>query len=286
MIADAAEDRALLEFLLAHELDHALEDQAFGLPEGKGAGDDEALATIALIEGSATTVMVEYGAPAPESAGAGRRQRRARPRDRRGARFYVRALTWAYLGGAGVRRRAARRRPRLVARRRGAGATRRPRPSRSCTPRLPRAEPPARGGARRDRTAAPGWRVVDRGELGEFATCGAARGRRPETGVAGGGCRLGRRWATRCWPRRRRERRLRPRAAGASACWWSSGAGTRAAEAREFGAHLPAYLVGGLGAEPRARSSVVAGRRLGAAARRRRATPARVRARGRSRSLR
>jgi hypothetical protein len=52
--------RALVEFVLAHELTHALEDQRFGLEEPEGSSDDRALAELALNEGTATAVMTEY----------------------------------------------------------------------------------------------------------------------------------------------------------------------------------------------------------------------------------
>ncbi len=62
VVSDAvAANRSLVEFVLAHELGHALEDERFGLPED-GASDDAALAETALVEGSATAVMVEYAA--------------------------------------------------------------------------------------------------------------------------------------------------------------------------------------------------------------------------------
>ena len=48
--------------MLAHELDHALEDQRFGLREEDRPSDDGALAAQALAEGSATAVMTEYAA--------------------------------------------------------------------------------------------------------------------------------------------------------------------------------------------------------------------------------
>jgi hypothetical protein len=51
---------ALAEFVLAHELDHALEDQAFGLPKSSPSSDDRILAESALVEGSATALMTEY----------------------------------------------------------------------------------------------------------------------------------------------------------------------------------------------------------------------------------
>ena len=53
---------ALTEFVLAHELGHALEDQAFGLPMSSASNDDRALAESALVEGSATALMTEYAA--------------------------------------------------------------------------------------------------------------------------------------------------------------------------------------------------------------------------------
>jgi hypothetical protein len=53
---------AVTEFVLAHELDHALEDQAFGLPKSSASSDDTVLAESALIEGSATALMTESAA--------------------------------------------------------------------------------------------------------------------------------------------------------------------------------------------------------------------------------
>jgi hypothetical protein len=51
---------AVAEFILAHELDHALEDQAFRLPKSRPSSDDRILAVSALVEGSATALMSEY----------------------------------------------------------------------------------------------------------------------------------------------------------------------------------------------------------------------------------
>ena len=51
---------ALAEFVLAHELNHALEDQEFGLPKSSASSDDRVLAETALVEGSATALMTEY----------------------------------------------------------------------------------------------------------------------------------------------------------------------------------------------------------------------------------
>jgi hypothetical protein len=51
---------AVVEFVLAHELTHALEDQRFGLPSGSAGNDERVLAESALTEGTATALMSEY----------------------------------------------------------------------------------------------------------------------------------------------------------------------------------------------------------------------------------
>jgi hypothetical protein len=56
----SAENGAIVRITLAHELDHALEDQRFGLPDEAAAGDDRGLAEQALVEGSATELMTLY----------------------------------------------------------------------------------------------------------------------------------------------------------------------------------------------------------------------------------
>ncbi len=54
-------NRVLYEMTVAHELDHALEDQRYDFDLGRLAnGDDPALAYSALIEGSATALMDRY----------------------------------------------------------------------------------------------------------------------------------------------------------------------------------------------------------------------------------
>lgn len=56
-----AGSRVMAEIVLAHELTHALEDQRFGfLRDRLGGGDDEALAYLALVEGTATKLMYRY----------------------------------------------------------------------------------------------------------------------------------------------------------------------------------------------------------------------------------
>jgi hypothetical protein len=57
----SSEDPAGAKITIAHELDHALEDQRFGIDEGSDdASDDRGLAESALIEGSATEVETAY----------------------------------------------------------------------------------------------------------------------------------------------------------------------------------------------------------------------------------
>lgn len=50
---------ALVEFVLAHELNHALEDQRFDLSDRLGTGDRD-LARTSLVEGTATVAMIRY----------------------------------------------------------------------------------------------------------------------------------------------------------------------------------------------------------------------------------
>lgn len=53
--------RVIAEITLAHELDHALDDQAIGIDEVTAAGaDDAGSAYTALVEGIATSVMTDY----------------------------------------------------------------------------------------------------------------------------------------------------------------------------------------------------------------------------------
>jgi hypothetical protein len=92
-------NRALVEFVLAHELTHAVEDANFDLAEPTGRSDDSALAELALGEGTATAVMVDYAAgylsPADLLAATA-----AIDDDTKGVpQFVVDQLEWAYLGG-------------------------------------------------------------------------------------------------------------------------------------------------------------------------------------------
>jgi hypothetical protein len=100
VVSDAvAANQALVEFVLSHELDHALEDQNFGIGGGGKLDDDAALADQALVEGSATDVMIEFAArflnPLELLA--------ATQTIDEGAgdvpKAFVDQLTWTYLGG-------------------------------------------------------------------------------------------------------------------------------------------------------------------------------------------
>jgi hypothetical protein len=75
-LVEGATPGPLAEIVLAHELNHALEDQHFGLAPDETATDDAALARVALIEGTAMLVMQQYvqryvGADAALSAALG-----------------------------------------------------------------------------------------------------------------------------------------------------------------------------------------------------------------------
>ena len=101
VVSDAVDaDPALVEFVLSHELDHALEDQKFGIGGGAQLDDDATLASLALTEGSATAVMIDYASryigytdllAATATVGAD---------DAGVPGFYVDQLTWTYFGGA------------------------------------------------------------------------------------------------------------------------------------------------------------------------------------------
>jgi hypothetical protein len=97
--ASAGGNKALVEFLLSHELDHALEDQNYGIGGGRHLDDDASLARQALIEGLATAVMEDYGAqylnPFDLMAAAGGIDTGTGDVPK----FLVDEMTWTYLGG-------------------------------------------------------------------------------------------------------------------------------------------------------------------------------------------
>jgi hypothetical protein len=92
-------NRALVEFVLAHELTHAVEDSNFGLVEPHEPSDDRALAELALGEGTATAVMVDYAAgylsPSDLLAALGGIDQGTGDVPK----FVVDQLEWTYLGG-------------------------------------------------------------------------------------------------------------------------------------------------------------------------------------------
>jgi hypothetical protein len=95
----AAPNRALVKFELAHELNHALEDQHFGIGGGGRLDDDAALARQALVEGSATELMIEYARaylnPLELIAATGTIDEGTGDVPK----AFVDQLTWTYLGG-------------------------------------------------------------------------------------------------------------------------------------------------------------------------------------------
>jgi hypothetical protein len=62
VVSGPASQGAVGDIVLAHELTHALEDQRYGLdePGSQAAIDDRSLANSALVEGTATSVMLDY----------------------------------------------------------------------------------------------------------------------------------------------------------------------------------------------------------------------------------
>lgn len=100
VVADAvAESPALVEFLLAHELTHALEDQAFGLPHPADARGDRSLARAALVEGTATALMMEYARHYIDQLALGLATLGLGQGPVDLPRFAVEQSQWVYLGG-------------------------------------------------------------------------------------------------------------------------------------------------------------------------------------------
>ena len=173
VVKGAATGGALGDIVLAHELNHALEDQRFGLHDSgsSAAIDDASLANTALVEGSATAVMYDYAQrfldpgqalgdllPALQASGSAHLPR-----------YLEDSLTWPYEGGLSFVNR-------LYARLHGWGlvnyALRRRRPATTeqvlhpdkyLTDErpLPVRAPPSPG---------PGWQLAAHGTLGEFDT--------------------------------------------------------------------------------------------------------------------
>jgi hypothetical protein len=163
---------ALGDLVLAHELNHALEDQRFGLGEGgtQAAISDRSLANTALVEGTATSVMYTYAQRFLDSPGALGDLLSAALQTGTGARlprYLEDSLTWPYEGGlAFVNRLYARLHSWVLVnyalrQRRPATTEQVLHPDKYLTAERPL---PVRA------PAGPGaaWRLVDNGTLGEF----------------------------------------------------------------------------------------------------------------------
>jgi hypothetical protein len=187
VIGDAvAPNRALIEFVIAHELNHALEDERFGLPRGEGS-DDAALAAIALSEGTATSLMTDYGSEyiAPLDLLEGAAGLDAGTGDV--PSFYVDQLLWAYTGGE-----------RFVAELRALGegwklvdyalASRPPVSTEQVIhpEKYLRDERPLEVSVNPAALDSGGWRRVDRGTLGELTTAQLLGVGAPEAEAAAG----------------------------------------------------------------------------------------------------
>jgi hypothetical protein len=187
VIGDAvAPNQALIEFVIAHELNHALEDERFGLPRGEGS-DDAALAAIALSEGTATSLMTDYGSEyiPPLDLLEGATGLDASTGDV--PAFYVDQLLWAYTGGE-----------RFVAELRALGESWKlvdyaleSRPPVSTEQvihpeKYLRDERPLEASVNTDALESGGWRRVDRGSLGELTTAQLLGVGAPEAEAAAG----------------------------------------------------------------------------------------------------
>lgn len=239
----------VVEFVLAHELTHALEDQRFGLPTDAGVSDERDLAELALVEGTATALMIDYArlhldplALGLQAAGIDPGEAAALPD------FLEQQVEFTYLGGAELVDRLRRR-----AGWRGVDRAYRTRPPLTTEQVLhPRkyfaGEPPLP--VRIATGPGPGWTPLDDDVIGEFFTAQMLRvgiaGEVAERAVAGwGGDRY------RLWGRRRAggECAADCRADHALVARWRWDS---AAHAREFLAALAGYVVDGLGGEPAA----------------------------------
>ncbi len=241
----------LAEFVLAHELTHALEDQRFGLPESEGLSDDRVLAESALVEGTATALMGEYArhhldpfmlaseSAAIEAGAGGELPRFAQAEVDftyfEGARFVEELVrlgkAWALADFAFERRLPATTEQILH-----------PEKYLDDEPALPVAPP---------RQAGPGWRAVDTGSLGEFGTREVLRAAeaglgadRAAAGWGGDRYRLFARRGTVCGGDCRSTHAL-------GVTW----RGDDPTEARELAGELRRYVALGLDGEPRGRDS-------------------------------
>lgn len=237
---------AVTEFILAHELTHALEDDRFGLPHGAGVSDDRMLAQTALVEGTATALMIDYAAihldpfalaadVAGIDAGTG-----GLPR------FALDEIDFSYLDGAAFVNELRRiggdwRLVDLAYRERLPQTTEQIlHPAKYTGAEGPLAVPAPNG-------PQPGWRRLDQGTIGEFATGqileeGVAEPR-AERATAGWGGDAYRLWRE---PGKGELRGCCERLALAIRWRWDT-----PRDAREFARALEVYVVEGLGAQRR-----------------------------------
>ena len=215
-------NRVLNEITLAHELTHALEDQRFGLDlEDASGSDDAALANLALVEGSATAVMLTYAERhfSPEQTLGGLLS--SLGQDTGDLPPFIEAqLIFPYISGPGLHPAPLRdgRRPLVARERRPTASARPPRPSRCCTPTSTcRSSSPSACAARRARCSAPagGGSRPGRGASGRPASCWATPAPR----------RAGAATATSCGSAAAATAARRAATATRSSC---AGAGTRA----------------------------------------------------------
>jgi hypothetical protein len=231
----------VVEFVLAHELTHALEDERFGLPTATRISDDRYLAELALVEGTATALMIDYARRYLDPFSLGLQAAGIDPGDA-GALpgFLEQQVQFTYLGGAEFVDQL-----RLAADPAGAWrlvdrAYRHQRPLTTEQVLHPgkyfareRALPVGPG-----EDPGPGWEEVDEDVIGEFFTAQILRvglpGEVAERAVAGwGGDRY---WL---WRRGTDHSLL--------AVWrWDT-----VADAREFTGALARYVAAGLGGDPR-----------------------------------
>jgi hypothetical protein len=162
-LVNGAPSNLQAELTYAHELLHALEDDAVGIKPPSAAGaDDQTLAYSALAEGSATLLEARYGDKYLGGLPVVRRIANARTRSNRKISFspeayYRNSVRFLTRTARASRRRSTATEATPRSRARCATARRRPQ-SRSCTPRptSPASAPPRWRCARRPRWAAAG----------------------------------------------------------------------------------------------------------------------------------
>ncbi len=250
MIRDAVPaNRALIEFVLAHELTHALEDQRFGLRDVSGGSDDGLLARLALTEGTATAVMTEYARRYLDPLALAGSALGLDTGTHGVPRFIVQQLNFAYLRGAAFvdalyRRAGDWNVVNIAIRQRPPASTEQVmHPAKYLLGERPL--PVAL-----DAAPGPGWRALDSGSVGEFPTFQLLALGNPEAtaraAAAGWGGDRYRLWGRAGAPVRCESGRSCRRRYALLAAWrWDT-----AADRAQFARALRRYLAAGLGARP------------------------------------